>query len=75
MNQLVEKGFLSYVPRTDDRRRVGLQMTREGEKLFESLKEGVLHATRAIRASLTEDEFCQLEALLAKANAANEKAR
>ena len=72
VNQLVEKGFLSYVPRTNDRRRVGLQLTRDGEKLFESLQEGVLDATRAIRASLTEDEFCQPEALLAKANAAIE---
>jgi DNA-binding MarR family transcriptional regulator len=72
VNQLVEKGLLSYVPRTDDRRRISLQITDEGKRVFESLKERIHHATGAIRGTLSEEEFCQLEALLAKANAAIE---
>ncbi|GGC90208.1 MarR family winged helix-turn-helix transcriptional regulator [Undibacterium terreum] len=70
VNQMVEKGLLSYTQGQDDRRRVYLQLTAEGHQLFETLKEGVYRATADIRAALSDAEFCQLEALLTKANSA-----
>ena len=63
---LRERGLLDAVPDEADRRNVRLSLTTEGRALLQALQRQTRRVNEQAVASLSDDERCQLGALLAR---------
>ncbi|MFG3756244.1 MarR family winged helix-turn-helix transcriptional regulator, partial [Klebsiella pneumoniae] len=66
VTSLLEKGLIERIENPIDRREYALQLSREGETLYQGLIPRLLNREREILAALSPAELRQFEAVLSK---------